>query len=364
MNSGSITKIYGHHFIQFGKEVLVTQMPFKLLLNIFEVDPYVQRKLDPGRRNSIRDFILHTVKEGSFYFSPFVFSARGHLQKVGEHWEVKSGAKIAILDGQHRCRAMESAIRHLSSMKEALEDIPTTPQEELDLLEKQIQTLNQYPITMHIFLDLNTLEERQLFTDINTERSNAHNGLIVLYDQRDPYTQLTKKVANQLENYFEIEMRLSRLTMQNTALTSLVMMRKCLVALFEGNISHKEGAPNFRYCKEEEAEAIALRFFKSWANIFPKGAANRTKFVCGLTGVQKALAFAVYKLVSEQGYRYEEAIDLVEKLKNITTWRHDDELFKEFYDSKTKRLTNHSTNTVFLKLTDQLLNVLQGVGKQ
>ena len=76
-----IATINGNDYNQFGKEVLITQMRFSLLEAIFEVDPEVQRKLNPGRRSEIRDFILKSVENDDFYFSPFVFSARGAIKR-------------------------------------------------------------------------------------------------------------------------------------------------------------------------------------------------------------------------------------------------------------------------------------------
>ncbi|ALP38131.1 hypothetical protein ASL14_20075 [Paenibacillus sp. IHB B 3084] len=66
------TRLPGEDYIQFGKKILLTQLPFRYLNTIFEVDEYVQRQLDVRKRNQIRDFILNAVQKDWFYFSPFV----------------------------------------------------------------------------------------------------------------------------------------------------------------------------------------------------------------------------------------------------------------------------------------------------
>ncbi|MBO1511880.1 DNA sulfur modification protein DndB [Metabacillus bambusae] len=353
MNEDLRTKLNGHYFEQFGHELLITEMPFKYLESIFEVDPYVQRELDHRRRNVIKEYILNTVHESTFYFSPFVYSARGCIEKVGDNWEIKPGAKLAILDGQHRSTSLVSALRHLHVKKEALEEMPSNKQQEISHIEKAIKKLESFPITMQIYLDLTTQEERQLFTDINTERKNAHSGLIMKYEQREEYVILARHIAHKLQSQLEIETSLSRLTVHNTAMTSLVIMRRCLLALFEGVLTHKEGSPKLKYCQKEEMESISYKFFKTWSELFPSQGGNRFKYVCGLSGIQIALANTVYLSVSKRGLTYLQAIDELKKLKTGTSWRHDDALFLAFYDSRKKRMLNHSTQQSILKLTTE-----------
>ncbi|WP_299093879.1 DNA sulfur modification protein DndB [uncultured Metabacillus sp.] len=362
MNEEFLTKLKGHYLHQFGHDLLVTELPFQFLKSIFKVDPHVQRELDPRRRNLIKEYILNTVHEHTFYFSPFVYSARGCIEIVGDHWEIKPGSKLAILEGQHRSAALISALRHLEIKKEALEEMPSSNHHEITQIEAAINKLESFPITMQIYLNLTTQEERQLFTDINTERKNAHRGLIMKYEQREEYVLLARHIAAKLQTQLDIETTLSRLTVHNTAITSLVVMRRCLLALFEGVLTHKEGSPKLKYCESEEMESISYKFFKGWTELFPIQGGNREKYVCGLSGIQIALAYTVYQLVSIHGFPYLQAIDELKKLKANTSWRHDDPLFSLFYDRRKKRLSNHSTQRSILKLTDEFLTCLANRG--
>jgi len=357
MNEHVLARIRGIEYRQFGRPILLTKMTFNVLQSIFTVDENVQRELDPRRKNAIRDFILHTVKNGTFYFSPFIFSARGALRRTGEgEWEVVPGAKMAILDGQHRAKAVESALRKLAFEKEGYEDSGSI--EKARQVEAWIRALQSYEITIQIYLHLTENEERQLFTDINTERKEAHGGLVVKYDQRDRYAEWTRALVRKFESKFEIEKNLSRLTMTNSSLTSMVVMKKCLIALIEGNVSYKEGDPICKYCSEEEALTIGEWFFETWLHLFPKQAANRHKYVSGLSGVQVALALSVYRLVTEHEYTYKEAIKQLNRLKECTSWRHDDELFKSFYDAKKKRTARLSEQGRVKKLSQLFLDVM------
>lgn len=97
-----------------------------------------------------------------------------------------------------------------------------------------------YPVSLQIYLGLSQQEERQLFSDTNTERKEAHSGLQLKYDQRDKYRQLTRSTALALREKMDIEMEASRLTKYNTSITSLTTMRRCLIALFEGVLTEKK----------------------------------------------------------------------------------------------------------------------------
>ncbi|RAK19830.1 DNA sulfur modification protein DndB [Anoxybacillus vitaminiphilus] len=358
MNEHLLARIKVKEYRQFGRSVLLMKMPFRLLQSIFTIDGKVQRELDLRRKNAIRDFILETVKEGTFYFSPFIFSARGALARIREgEWELVPGVKMAILDGQHRVKALESALQKLKFEKEAYED--SGYMQKAEEIQKWIDTLESYEIAMQIYLDLSEDDERQLFTDINTERKEAHGGLVVKYDRRDRYAEWTRTLAQRLDSKFEIERNLSRLTTTNSSLTSMVIMKKCLIALIEGNVGYKEGEPVCKYCREEEVPDIAELFFTAWMHLFPKQAENRKKYVSGLSGVQIALAYTVYRLVAEEEKSYTEAIEHLKRLKEVTSWRHDDPLFAPFYDKKKKQVVRLSEQGKMKKLSELFLQEMK-----
>ncbi|EKN69266.1 hypothetical protein BABA_10401 [Neobacillus bataviensis LMG 21833] len=341
------TIIEGIDYNQFGKKVLATQLRFSTLEALFEVDQEVQRKLDTQRRSEIREFILKSLKGKDFYFSPFIFSARGAFNNTEHGWALEPGTKLYILDGQHRSSAMSSALSHLKSQKETAEEMGND--KEAKIIQGYIEKLRDYPVAMQVYLDLTQEEERQLFTDINTERKEAHIGLIMQYDHRDEYTELTRKVAKRLQSEFEIEQELSRLTNYNSSVTSLTIMKKCLLAMFEGNLTVKKGEANFGNYKPNEIIAISQLFFETWQQIFPKQMANRRKFVTGLTGIQVALAYTVFHLTKNYSISHQEAIMQLSKLKKHCTWEHDHPLFTHLYDPGTRRIKHHSSTTAIQK---------------
>ncbi len=339
-----VTKIQGKEFTQFGKKVLFTQMKYRELESHFEVDEEVQRKIDTKRRSEIRDFILDSLenREG-FHFSPFIFSARNGINPVENGFEFVSGRKIYILDGQHRISAIASALVSLNTDKEVKEEM--MHYEELERIKEQINILREYPISMQIYLDLEQNEERQLFTDINTERREAHIGLVMQYDYRDQYTEWTRCVAKRLAEEMEIEQKRSRLTSQNSAITSLTIMRRCLIALFEGILTVKTGDPYPRGCAPNKVPDVAESFFRMCIRLFPKTMANRNKYVYGLSGIQIALAYTVFILIRKYSIPHQEAIRMLLPLKKHCSWKHTDPIFAHMYNAETGKITNHSTVT-------------------
>lgn len=360
VSGGFRTTINGSGYNQFGKKIVMTQLRFSTMEAIFEVDPEVQRKIDPNRRTEIREFIIKAIKENEFFFSPFVFSARGAITESEHGWELSPGCKLRILDGQHRSAAMSSALSHLKSKMESAEESGNF--DDVVRVQGYIDKLKDYPVSMQIYLDLNQQEERQLFSDINTERKDAHVGLVMQYDLRDEYTELTRNIAQQLKDDFEIEYKLSRLTTQNSAVTSLTTIRKCLIALFEGILTVKKGDPYYRRCSPHEVPAISLAFFKAWTNMFPKQMENRRRFVAGLTGIQVALAYTVFQLVRRYSITHLEAIKMLQKLQKHCTWQHNDPLFDHLYDPATGKVKNHSSTTAIVKTSFKMLNILDSEG--
>lgn len=357
-NTDFLATFQGETYHQFGKEVLITQVRFATLESMFEVDYEVQRHLDPRRRAEIRDFIIESLENNKhFYFSPFVFSSRKGIHKVPNGFELEPGNILYILDGQHRSAALSSAISHLRSEKDRYEE--SNQFNKALQMQSYINDLSDYPIAMQIYLDLGQKEEKQLFTDINTERREAHKGLVMQYDQRDEYNELTRNVAASIQNELEIEFTSSRLTNQNSAVTSLAAMRRCLIAMYEGKLTVKTGDPYYRGCNEKEVPRISKYFFSVWPSLFPRKMANRRQYVTGLSGIQIALAYTVHLLTRTYSLKHIEAIDLLKHLNKQCTWEHQDPLFEHLYSPETGRIRNHSNTTAIKKTAVEFLKIIE-----
>ncbi|MFJ7974405.1 DNA sulfur modification protein DndB [Peribacillus sp. JNUCC 23] len=339
--------IPGKYFQSFGRKVLISQIKFQTLQAIFEIDQEVQRKLDVKRKFEIRDFIIQTLEENDFYFSPFIFSSRGNIVETDGGGELSDGCKVYILDGQHRTAGLIAAITHLQGLQETAELMDN--QMELRKVQAQIKKLKGYPISVQIYLDLDKQEEQQLFSDLNTKRKEPHLGLVMQYDQRDHYADITRQIASRLASKMEIEDKLSRISMSNSALTSLTIMRRCLLALFDGNLTVSTKRVKLGGLTNEEAVTIGTAFFETWLTIFPRNPANRKKFTSGYSGIQIALGLTAFLLHKHHKLTYEEALQQMEKLQIYCTWKHDDPHYPHIYDQQKKRINNHSRTTSMQK---------------
>lgn len=340
----------------FGHEVLYAHLRFSTLEAMFDIDYEVQRQLDVNRRQEIRHFIIESITSGMpLYFSPFVFSARGQIVQRGQDFELTPGSKLYLLDGMHRSKALSSAITFLMSESETLEKLQQ--HDNLRKYQTYIHSLKNYPITLQIYLNLTKQQERQAFSDLNSRRREAHSGLLLKYDQRDTYNQLTRTVASHLQNRLDIEMDASRIGTNSASITSLTLMKKCLLALFEGIVGEKKVDPKLKLDGPQYAES-ATAFFESWVSLFPKNMHNRKKYVCGLAGIQISLAQTVFLLTIQHNISYLEAIRRLQKLKNICTWHITDTLFAHMYNKNKKVLERHSSSTSIRKTTMNFLNVL------
>lgn len=353
-----LSTLDGIGYKQFGHEVLCTQVRFATLAAFFEIDHEVQRLLDPARRAEIRRFIIDSLeKNNPFYFSPFIFSARNQIQELESKFMLKPGSKLYVLDGQHRFSAILSAISTLQTQFESAEEFNNY--QEATKLKLYIEQLKNYPIAMQIYLNLTKKQERQLFTDYNTERKDAHSGLMLRFDQRDQYSNLTREIGNQLQNEIDIEMVSARLSEKSSAATTLITMKKCLIALFEGILTVKLGDPYPRNCKPQDVPKIAKAFFDQWLTLFPKIMYNRNKYVAGLSGIQIALAYTVFIIMRENKVSHFQGIELLQLLNNRCTWRHNDPIFAHMYDPAICKIKKHSSTTAIKKTMLNFLTVIE-----
>ncbi|KGA96735.1 hypothetical protein AJ85_14195 [Alkalihalobacillus alcalophilus ATCC 27647 = CGMCC 1.3604] len=357
MNDEWTSTLSGKLYTQAGNQILLAQIPFFYLEAIFEIDEMVQRSLDIRKRNEIGEFIIDAIEDGTFYFSTFIFSARGAIEAEGVRWKVTPGDKLYVMDGQHRVEGMKYALKKLEMKKYELE-MHQKNELEIKKVAKMIKQLKQYPISMQIYLDLNQDEERQMFTDLNTRRTNVHSGLIIKYDQRDEYSKLVQELSVEIKPAFEIETTSSRLTHQHSALTSLTSMRRCLLALFEGNIRHKYGRADFQDLTERQVKDVSVLFFEAWEEIFPPKMYNRSEFVCGYLGIQLALALTVYQLTKKYKMTYREAIGSLPHISQKCTWRHRDPMFTPYFNEYLGKTQNLSASSTVRNISNLFVDII------
>ncbi|MBI3825593.1 MAG: DNA sulfur modification protein DndB [Candidatus Rokubacteria bacterium] len=172
--------------VQAGGEYYVAMCPLKLIPKIFlfdedEIPPDLraQRALNRARIPEIAQYIVENPKEyvfssitasidGQVRFEPLAESGpRSNLGQI----VIPMTAKFIINDGQHRRAAIEEAL-------------------------KERPELGDETISVVFFLDSGLARSQQMFADLNTHAIRPTKSLGILYDLRDPQSQLARKLIS------------------------------------------------------------------------------------------------------------------------------------------------------------------------
>src|SRR5437773_5979219 len=172
--------------VQAGSEYFVAMCPLKLIPKIFlfdedEIPPDLraQRALNRARIPEIAQYIIENPKEyifssitasidGKVRFQPLAES--GPQSNIGQII-IPMTAKFIINDGQHRRAAIEEALKERPEMGDET-------------------------ISVVFFLDAGLTRSQQMFADLNKHAIRPTKSLGILYDLRDPQSQLARKLIN------------------------------------------------------------------------------------------------------------------------------------------------------------------------
>ena len=166
--------------IQAGKEYYITMFPLKVIPKLLSFDDgdlppkmRAQRTLNHARvpviakylTSTPKDYVLSSITasvDGDVQFFPS--GQRGDDSKIGQ-LIVPMTAKIVVNDGQHRKAAIEAALK-------------SRPELGLDT------------ISVVLFMDSGLKRSQQMFADLNKHAVPPTKSLGILYDNRDPFSQL------------------------------------------------------------------------------------------------------------------------------------------------------------------------------
>jgi len=174
--------------IQAGREYYITMCPLKLVPKLFLFDEQeipaklrAQRRINQARIPAISDYMIKNP--GDYVFSAITVSIDGevHFNPNGNSGpESKIGtlripmiSQFIINDGQHRRAAIEEALK-------------TRPE------------LGNDTISVVIFLDSGLKRSQQMFADLNKHAVQPTKSLGILYDNRDPLSQLAVNLSDKV----------------------------------------------------------------------------------------------------------------------------------------------------------------------
>jgi DNA sulfur modification protein DndB len=170
---------------QAGREYYAAMVPLELLSKIFlfdeeELKPELkaQRKLNKARVPEIAKYMLDNPRE--YVFSALTASIDGDVAftPAGEGNDRKNlgiltvpmNARFVINDGQHRRAAIEQVL-------------------------KERPELGAEAISVVLFIDAGLKRSQQMFADLNKHAVRPTRSLGILYDHRDPLSQLARQLV-------------------------------------------------------------------------------------------------------------------------------------------------------------------------
>lgn len=184
--------------IQAGREYYCAMCPLKVVPRIFLFDEEeltaelrAQRTLNRARIPEMARYIVDNPRD--YIFSSLTASVDGEVifephgddgmaRNVGRLL-IPMTSRFLINDGQHRRAAIE----------EALKERPELGEETLSVV---------------FFIDAGLRRSQQMFADLNRHAVRPTKSLGILYDHRDPLSQLARKLVDQVDvfrNITEIE---------------------------------------------------------------------------------------------------------------------------------------------------------------
>jgi DNA sulfur modification protein DndB len=170
--------------IQAGREYFVGMCPLKLIPKIFLFDEdelpaelRAQRAINRSRVPEIARYLIENPNE--YVFSSITASMDGEarFEPIGTKESllgkltIPMTAKFIINDGQHRRAAIEAAI-------------------------KERPELGDETISVVFFQDGGLRRSQQMFADLNKHAVRPTKSIGILYDLRDPLSQLATKLSN------------------------------------------------------------------------------------------------------------------------------------------------------------------------
>ncbi|WP_257291416.1 DNA sulfur modification protein DndB [Endozoicomonas sp. ONNA1] len=209
--------------IQAGKEYYTAQVPIKHLIKLFRFDEEevpvelrAQRKLNEKRAKSIAQYMLDNPANyvlpaitacvsAAMSFEPTPVA--GASDRLGL-LNIPLEAMMLIVDGQHRRRGAELAVRECPELKN--ESLAVT-----------------------LYYDQGLRSNQQMFSDINCSAVKPSTAISAVYNHRCEFGLFIKELLNEMpEIKSRIEMETTSVGKQSYKLWSLISVQKFIYHLF------------------------------------------------------------------------------------------------------------------------------------
>lgn len=236
--------------VQAGQDYYVAMCPLKLIPKIFlfdedELPPELraQRALNRARVPEIARYIVENPRQ--YVFSSLTASVDGEVrfetvepgnQFVGKLM-IPMTARFIVNDGQHRRAGIEEALKHRPE-------------------------LGDETISVVFFIDSELRRSQQMFADLNKHAIRPTKSIGILYDLRDPLSELARQIISSAECFKGlVETERTTISNRSTKLFTLSSVYQGTQALLRKQ-KHQRVTP-------QEAE-IALEFWREVQKNIPE----------------------------------------------------------------------------------------------
>ncbi|GGD54117.1 DNA sulfur modification protein DndB [Paenibacillus nasutitermitis] len=351
------------------------------LLNYTAIDPMVQRKLSGMQRRKIANYLQERELDHVF-FGPVTLSLRevGALAKEEDHLVLLHGAKLSILDGQHRILALgytnEQLLKEnrkwekeVAKLKLKCRRFPedSTAKEELEQAEGLLAQMEarrldllESELSVQLYVGLGEEEEKQLFGDINSKVQLVSKELGHSYDGSDPLNLVLQQVAdnNELLKTVGIERR-NNLTAYNKNFTCFSWLYSVATLLFTGKMN-----PTYelaRRIRKDPATHVEIlhQFFNGILPYMPEQP-GLAPYISSSRVVQESLALYAHEFLYNEDGKYNPGWASCLKVLEGVDWTHQNTRLGEYFG----KLDNGKLNMVHEKSMRkhlQLIEYLKGM---
>lgn len=335
------------------------------LLNYTTIDPLVQRKLSGGQLRKIANYLQERELDYA-YFGPVTLSLRdvSSLSKDGDHLVLAHGAKLSILDGQHRILALgytnEKMLKESRKYERDVKRLKVKCRQEPDVakwredleqtegllaqLELRRLDLLESELSVQLYVGLGEEEEKQLFGDINSKVQLVSKELGHSFDGSDPLNLVLQQIAdhNDLLKAAGIERR-NNLTAYNKNYSCFSWLYATASFLFSGKMQPSyELSRRIRHDPTSHVERLH-QFLNAVLPHMPEQP-GQVQYLSSSRVVQESIALYAHEFLV-QGTKYaKDWIGCLSVLEQFD-WTHDN----EFLGERLGKLDNGKINLVHEK---------------
>ncbi|QFY03798.1 DGQHR domain-containing protein (plasmid) [Bacillus cereus] len=274
------------NIVNGNKGVMTTQIFVRDILEIYEIDNSVNRDVNYNRLKPISDYINSYDSEIGIFLPSLVFSFQEDplylYDKVSKELRIPLGAKLKVLDGQHRIKGLEELLNRL------------------DDSNRRDEILNS-SITAQIYFNLKEEDEKILFADINSNAKRVSMSLVTKYDTRDIMRVLVRDLCSSCKalQVVGVEFNKSRIVRPTSTLfITSVRLKHFIMGLLFGT-TQKVSKKNERLVKENYDDILIFldKFFTILFDTLPSDPGDVRKYVLGHEVLQISIALYLHQAI-------------------------------------------------------------------